>query len=230
LVFVFGAYSAWFANPYVNYLVTAGIMIAVSMFMYSFILRSSKNNVIFLLMFGLVLSGIIGSGTRYLQVIMNQSEFFHVQAATMVNVNNVNTNITSIAFPIMAAVVFLILWRHRRLDVMNLGPEQAKGLGIAYEREIRIHLILIAVGMSVATALIGSLTFLGLLAVNAAREILKTHKHLPLFIGSAMMAAFTLIAGQAVMELLQGAVPVTVIIHLVGCTYIFYLVIKENKA
>jgi iron complex transport system permease protein len=228
LVFFLGAYSVWFQNPYVNYFITAGVMILISMFMYGFILRSSKNNVIFLLMFGLVLSGIIGSGTRYLQVLMNQSEFFHVQAATMVNVNNINTNITNIAFPIMGVVVFLILWRHRRLDVMSLGAEQAKGLGIPYERELRLHLILIAVGMSVATALIGSLTFLGLLAVNAAREVLKTHKHLPLFIGSAMMAALTLIAGQAVMELLQGAVPVTVIINLVGCAYIFYLVLKEN--
>lgn len=230
LVFVFGAYSVWFQNPYVNYFVTAGIMITISMFMYSFILRSSKNNVIFLLMFGLILSGIIGSGTRYLQVIMNQSEFFHVQAATMVNVNNINTSIANIAFPIMAVVVALIVMRHRRLDVMSLGADQAKSLGIAYERELRLHLILIAVGMSIATALIGSLTFLGLLAVNAAREIMKTHKHLPLFIGSALMAALTLIAGQAVMELLQGAVPVTVIINLVGCAYIFYLVLKENKA
>ncbi|MCL2187203.1 MAG: iron chelate uptake ABC transporter family permease subunit [Defluviitaleaceae bacterium] len=229
LVFVFGAYSVWFQNPYVNYAITAGVMILTSFLMFSFILRSSKNNVIFLLMFGLVLSGIVGSGTRYLQVIMNQSEFFHVQAATMVNVNNINTNIANIAFPIMAIVVGAILWRHRRLDVMALGPDQAKGLGIPYERELRIHLILIAVGMSVATALIGSLTFLGLLAVNAAREVLKTHKHLPLFFGSSLMAILTLVAGQAVMELLQGAVPVTVIINLVGCTYIFYLVLKENK-
>ena len=229
IVFVFGAYSVWFQNPYINYAISAGTMIIISMFMYSFILRSNRNNIVFLLMFGLVLSGIIGSGTRYLQVIMNQSEFFHVQAATMVNVNNINTNITMIAFPIMAAVVIATLWRHRRFDVMSLGPDQAKGLGIAFEKELRLNLIIIAVGMSVATALIGSLTFLGLLAVNAAREVLKTHKHLPLFIGSSMMAALTLIAGQAVMELLEGAVPVTVIINLVGCTYIFYLVLKENR-
>jgi iron complex transport system permease protein len=127
------------------------------------------------------------------------------------------------------AVVVVTLLRHRKFNVMSLGPQQAKGLGVAYERELNINLILIAVGMSVATALIGPLTFLGLLAVNAARELLKTYKHMPLFIASSMIATFALVAGQGVMELLRGAVPVTVIINLVGCTYIFYLILKENR-
>ena len=229
LVFAFGAGSVLFADPYINYFITAGIMIVVSMVMFSFILRSGRNNIIFLLMFGLVLSGIIGSGTRYLQVIMNQSDFFQVQAATSVNINNMNTDIIGIAIPIMVVVVVATLWRHRRYDVMSLGPVQAKSLGIPYEREMTINLIIIAIGMSVATALIGSLTFLGLLAVNSAREIMKTHKHLPLFIASAMMAALALILGEAVRVFFEWAIPVTVIINLVGCVYVFYLILKENK-
>ena len=229
LVFAFGAQSVLFANAYVNYFVTAGIMVVISMLMFGFILRSGRNNIIFLLMFGLVLSGIIGSGTRYLQVIMNQSDFFQVQAATSVNINNMNTTIINIAIPIMAVVVIATLLRHRRYNVMSLGPAQAKSLGIHYERELTINLIIIAIGMSVATALIGSLTFLGLLAVNASREVLKTHKHLPLFIGSAMMAVLALILGEAVRVFFEWPIPVTVIINLVGCIYVFYLILKENK-
>jgi iron complex transport system permease protein len=229
LVFVFGAQSVLFADPYVNYFITAGIMVAVSMLMFGFILRSGRNNIIFLLMFGIVLSGIIGSGTRYLQVIMNQSDFYQVQAATSVNINNMNTTIINIALPVMAVVVAATLWRHRRYNVMSLGPVQSKSLGIHYEREMTINLVIIAIGMSVATALIGSLTFLGLLAVNAAREVMKTHKHMPLFIGSAMLAALALILGEAVRVFFELPIPVTVIINLVGCVYVFYLILKENK-
>jgi len=229
LVFIFGAAHVLFANPLVNYLVSAAIMIAISFFMFGFILRSSRNNIVFLLMFGLVLSGIISSGTRYLQIIMNQSDFFQVQAATSVNINNISADLVWYVLPIMAVVVVLTLMRHRKFNVMSLGSQQAKGLGVAYERELNINLILIAVGMSIATALIGPLTFLGLLAVNAARELLKTYKHMPLFTASALIAALALVGGQGVMELLRGAVPVTVIINLVGCTYIFYLILKENR-
>jgi len=229
LVFFFGAQHFLFSDPLINYLITAGIMVVVSMLMFGAILRNHRNNIVFLLMFGLVLSGIIGSATSYLQIIMNESDFFQVAAATSVNVNNMNTDIINLVIPIMAVVVALTLFRHRKYNVMTLGPQQAKGLGVAYERELKWNLVLIAVGMSVATALIGSLTFLGLLAVNAAREVMKTYKHLPLFIGSALMAALTLILGQGVTELLEGAIPVTAIVNLVGCSYIFFLILKENK-
>ena len=229
LVFLFSSMSKAFTNPYLNYLNVAGTMVTVSMMMYGSILRSNKNNLVFLLMFGLILSGIVRSGSTYLQVIMDVNDFNQVRAATSVTVNNMNTKIIFIALPLMVAVISIMLARHKIYDVMSLGPDNAKSLGIPYEKEMKFSLFLISVGMSVATALIGSLAFLGLLAVNIARELLKTYKHVYLFIGSAGLAALALIAGQAVVELLQGAVPVTVIIDLIGCSYMFYLILKENR-
>ncbi|NMA66308.1 MAG: iron chelate uptake ABC transporter family permease subunit [Clostridiaceae bacterium] len=229
LVFMFGSVSKVFTNPYLNYLIVAGTMIIISMLMYGFILRNNKNNLVFLLMFGLILSGIVRSGSTYLQVIMDTNDYNQVRAATSVTVNNMNTNIIFIALPIMLAVIAVILLRHKTYDVMSLGHDNAKSLGIPYEKEMKLNLFLISVGMSVTTALIGSLTFLGLLAVNIARELFKTHRHIYLFFGAAGLAALALIAGQALAELLQGAVPVTVIIDLVGCSYMFYLILKEDR-
>ena len=229
LVFAFGSESRLFMNPYWNYLISAGAMIAVSMLMYGFILRRNKNNVVFLLMFGLVLSGIVRNGARYLQIIMTERDFMQVQAATSVTVNNMNTKIIFLALPIMLVVIAALMRKHRVLDIMSLGGDNAKSLGVPYEKNVNSSLIIISLGMSVATALIGSLAFLGLLAVNIARELLRTHKHLPLFIVSSALAALTLILGQAVVELLQGAVPVTAIIDLTGCSYMFYLILKENR-
>jgi iron complex transport system permease protein len=229
IVFVFGASSSIFADPYLNYIFAAVAMVAVSTLMYGFILRRNKNNVVFLLMFGLVLSGILRSASRYLQTIMSVNDFYRVQAAASINVNNMNTNIITLAVPIMLAVIWVIFSQHRTYDVMSLGEDQSKSLGIRYELEVNVNLVLTAIGMSVATALIGSLTFLGLLSVNISRELLKTHRHLPLFSCSAALAAFTLIFAQGAVEFLQGAVPVTVIIDLVGCSYMFWLIMKENR-
>jgi iron complex transport system permease protein len=228
LVFMFGSVSTVFLNPYLNYVIVAGVMVAVSMLMYGFILRKSRSNVVFLLMFGLVLSGIVRSLSSYLQVIMDTNSFNQVRAATSVTINNMNTNIIMLALPVMAAVIALIVSRHKTYNVMALGRDNAKSLGVDYDREINRNLVLISVGMSVVTALIGSLAFLGLLVVNISREIFKTHKHLPLFIGSALLSALVLILGQAAVELLQGAIPVTAIIDLVGCSYMFFLILKEN--
>jgi len=229
IVFFLGARHVLFANPFINYALSAGIMVVVSMLMFGAIMRSHRNNIVFLLMFGLVLSSIVMSSSTYLRLLMTEGDFFQLMARTSVNVNNMNVTIVWITLPIMIGVCAATLFRHRRYNVMVLGSEQAKGLGIHYERELRMNLILIAIGMSAVTALIGPLTFLGLLAVNAAREVFKTYKHLPLFIGSAMMSAVVLIAGQGAMEMIMGAVPVTVFIDVVGCAYVFYLVLKENR-
>ena len=229
LVFMFGSVSNIFANPYLNYLVTTSIMIVISMLMFGFILRENKNNLIFLLMFGLVLSGVIRSGSTYLITIMDANDVIHVNAATSVNVNNMNTSIIFLAVPIILTLLLLILCRHKTYNVMSLGADNAKSLGVNYNKEVTWNLFLIALGMSIVTALIGPLAFLGLLAVNIAREMFKTHKHLPLFIGSSALAALALVLGQSVVELLQGSIPVMVIIDLVGCSYMFYLILKENR-
>ncbi|MCL1949525.1 MAG: iron chelate uptake ABC transporter family permease subunit [Turicibacter sp.] len=229
LVFLFGTTGTLFANPFINYLVSAGTMVTVSFFMYRAILRKSRDNTIFLLMFGLVLSGIVGNLARYLQTIMTMYEFNHVQAAVNVTVNNMNTRIIWLVMPLMALLCVAIIWRHRKYNVMVLGRDVARSLGINYERELHLNLIFIAIGMSLSTALIGSLTFLGLLAVNLSRMILKTHRHLPLFIASGLVAAVALVFGQTAVELLEGGLPVTVIINLVGCTYLFIYILRENK-
>lgn len=230
IVFLFGTTTDLFANPFLNYLVSAGTMVIVSFFMYRAILRKSRNNTIFLLMFGLVLSGIVSNGARYLQTIMTVYEFNHVQAATNVTVNNMNTRIIYLVVPLMVLLILAVLSRHRKYNVMTLGRDQAKGLGIDYEKELHLNLIFIAIGMSLATALIGSLTFLGLLAVNLSRMFLKTHKHLPLFLASGSVAAVALVLGQTTVELLEGGLPVTVIINLVGCTYLFLYILRENRS
>ena len=229
IVFVFGTTTELFTDPFINYLISAGVMVAISFFMYRAVLRRSKNNMVFLLMFGLVLSGILSNGARYLQTIMTVYEFNHVQAAINVTINNMNTSIIFMVVPLMVILSGVLLLRHRIYNVMTLGAQQAKGLGVDYERELHLNLILIAIGMSLSTALIGSLTFLGLLAVNFSRMILKTHRHLPLFLASGLVAALALVLGQTVVELLEGAIPVTVMINLVGCSYIFYYIIKDNK-
>jgi iron complex transport system permease protein len=229
IVFILGAESKLFVNPYVNYSITAGAMIAISMCMYGMVLRKRRNNIVFLLMLGIILSGILRSSASYLQVIMDANSYNQVRAATAVTVNNMNVGSIYLVAPIMLVVVAIVICRHRTYDVLSLGVANAKNLGVAYEREVNFNLFLIAIGMSVSTALIGSLTFLGLLAVNIAREIFKTHKHLIIFIGSSLVAVFALIFGQAVTELLQGAVPLTVIIDFIGCAYMFYLILKVNK-
>ncbi|MBS4534040.1 iron chelate uptake ABC transporter family permease subunit [Clostridium sp. D2Q-14] len=218
-----------FSNPYLNFLITTGMMMVISMLMYRIILRKNKNNIVFLLLFGLILSGMIRSFTNYIEVLLNPQEFQQLKAVTSVTITNMNTGIILLAAPVMLVLVFLFMRKSREYDVMLLSESNAKSLGVPYTKRLNTNLILIALAMAITTALIGPLTFLGLLAVNIARELFRTYKHSVLFIGSILIAILFLVLGQGIVELLRYATPVTVLIDLVGGVYMICLILKENK-
>lgn len=218
-----------FANPYYNFLVTTGVMLLISMLMYSVMLRKNKNNIVFLLLFGLILSSIVQSLTNYIEVLLDPQQFQQLKAVTTVSITNMNESIILLATPAMVVLTFLFVRRSREYDVMQLGESNAKSLGVPYTSRVNRTLILVALAMAVTTALIGPLTFLGLLAVNIARELFKTYKHSVLFFGSILVAVLFLVLGQSLVELLRYATPVTVLIDLIGGIYMIILILKEHK-
>lgn len=89
----------WFSNVYLNFIATTAVMIAVSMLMYGVMLRKDKNNIVFLLLFGMILSNIVQSFTNYIQVLLNPQEFQQLQAATTVSLANMNEKNRVICHP-----------------------------------------------------------------------------------------------------------------------------------
>ncbi len=224
-----GFMARLFANPYCNFFVTTGIMLAISMLMYGLMLRKDKNHIVFLLLFGLILSSIVQSFTNYIEVLLDPQQFQQLKAVTTVSVTNMNERVIVLAAPSMVLLTFLFVRQSREFDVMLLGENHAKSLGVPYSRRVNSTLLLIAFGMAVTTALIGPLTFLGLLAVNIARELFKTYRHSILFFGSILMSVLFLVLGQGIVELLRYAAPVTVLIDLAGGAYMIILIMKEHR-
>jgi iron complex transport system permease protein len=197
--------------------------------MYRMILRNNRNNIVFLLLVGMVLSTLSRSLASFLQTIMDPEEFQSLTIRTEVSISNMNTSIIWIAVPMMLIVLILIVKDLKTYDVMSLGESNAVGLGVSYAKKMNLALIYIALAMSVATALIGPLSFLGLIAVNAAREMLKTYRHLPLLILSSLIGIIFLVLGQAIIIETGYLTTVTVLISMVGGAYMIYLILKENR-
>ena len=92
-------------------------------------------------------------------------------------------------------------------------------------------LIVIAIFVSVATALVGPITFLGLLVVNLARELFKTYKHTYLMMGSMLLSVIALVGGEFIVEkVFTFSTTLSVIIDFAGGIYFIYLLLKENKS
>ncbi len=229
IVFFLSSTSPLIQNPFLNFLTATMIMVFISLVVYRFILRKNKNHIIFLLLVGLILSTLARTFANFLQSIMDPDEFQSVVINTEVTISNMNVSIILLAVPLMLCVIGLLMREFKYYDVMSLGESHAIGLGVPYHKKMNVSLVYIAIAISVSTALIGPISFLGLIVVNAAREMIKTYKHMPLMIVSSLLAISFMVFGQTIISLTGYQMTVTVLISLVGGVYMIYLILKENK-
>src|SRR5699024_8084953 len=112
-----------------------------------------------------------------------------------------------------------------------LGKDQATNLGVPYNYVVKRLLIIVAILISIATALIGPLTFLGLIVVNVAHEFMKTYRHAYIITASVLISIIAIVGGQFIVEkVFVFETTISVIINFVGGIYFIYLLLKENKS
>ncbi len=231
IIFVLGSRSLVMLSGEVNYLVSIGMMVIFSLVLYQWLFKSEGSNIYFLLLIGMILGTFFGSLTSFMQVLIDPNEFSLVQDRMFASINNVNTDLVYLSIVILMLVALYFARLYKYLDVLALGKDDAINLGVPYNYVVKRLLIIVAILISVATALIGPITFLGLLVVNVAYEFLKTYRHFYIIIGSMLISIIALLGGQFLVEkVFVFETTVSVIINFIGGIYFIYLLLKENKS
>ncbi|MCE4050647.1 iron chelate uptake ABC transporter family permease subunit [Bacillus sp. Au-Bac7] len=231
VVFFFGSQSLTMLNSNVNFLLSVGLMILFSVALYYLFFRKGSQNILLLLLIGIILGSFFSSLSSFMQMLIDPNEFLIVQDKMFASFNSVNTDILTICIVIIAVIAIYVSHYSKFFDVMSLGKEQAINLGIDYDRVVRNMLVVVAILVSVSTALVGPITFLGLLVVNLAREFLRTYKHSQLIAGSILLSIIALVGGLLIVErVFTFSTTISVIINFVGGIYFIYLLLKERRA
>lgn len=229
VVFLLGSSSVIISNGNVNFIITIISMLIFSSILYRFIFKNRSRNIFTLLLVGVVCGTLFESLTTFMQVLIDPVEFQMVQDKMQASFNNINTDLL-----FMSSIVIIICIGYaceylKILDVMALGRDVAINLGINYDKVVKKMLIIIVILTSVATALVGPITFLGLLVVNIARQITCNYKHSVLGIATILISIVSLVGAQLIIEqLMNFGVSVSIITNFIGGIYFIYLVMKER--
>ncbi|ELC8441489.1 iron chelate uptake ABC transporter family permease subunit [Clostridium perfringens] len=228
-VFIFGTSSIVMLNHKVNFGVSVLCMIFASLILYKFMFKKS-NNIYFLLLVGTVLGTLFKTLSTFMQVLIDPNEFEALQTSLYASFNNVNTDILFITIVIVLLIFAFMYDDIKKLDVLLLGRENAINLGINYDKLSKKILVVVAILVSVSTALVGPITFLGILIVNLSYEFFSTYKHSVLIAGASLMGIIALVGGQFIVErILNYTSTVSIIINFIGGAYFLYLLLKESK-
>ncbi len=230
IVFLLGSTTLTKMDNNVHFLMTVGLMVLFALLLYKFLFRRNDKNIYFLLLIGLIFGTFFESFSSFMQVLIDPNEFQIVQDRMFASFNNIKSDLLLVA-GILIAVVSLYFARFMKyLDVLALGREQAVNLGVDYDYVVKRLLVIVAILISISTALVGPITFLGLLVVNVTYEFLKTYRHSYLILGSIFISIVALVGGQLVVErIFTFSTTLSVILNFVGGVYFIYLLLKENR-
>lgn len=232
LIFVLGSTNMTVMNKNVNFLISVGLMVLFASLLYRLLFKKEGGqNIYFLLLVGIIFGTFFGSISSFMEVLIDPNEFMIVQDRMFASFNNVNTDLLVIAIVLIILTTIYFYRFTKYLDVMSLGREQAVNLGVDYDYVVKRLLIVVAILVSIATALVGPITFLGLLVANVAHEFMKTYQHKYLIISSILISIIALVGGQLIVErVFTFSTTLSVIINFVGGVYFIYLLLKENKS
>lgn len=231
IVFVFGSLNIALAGSNINFLFSAALMIIFSLFLFKMMFKREGTNLFFLLMVGMVFGTLFSSLSSFMQMVMDPNEFLIVQNKMFASFNNVQSSLLMISIIIVSVAIGCICKDFKKLDVMSLGKEQAVNLGINYDYMVKKILIIVSILVSVSTALVGPITFLGILVTNLAYQLVKDYRHSVIVPTAILLSLAALIGGQFLVErVFHFSTTVGVIINFIGGLYFIYILLKEERA
>ena len=230
VVFVAGSGSVLAVNANAAFAVDLILMGLSATVIYGYLFQKTHYNVLYVLLIGTVLTSFFGSIQSTLTRIMDPNEYDSLLTTLVASFSNVNGEIIAFALAVLAALVFVLRKDLALLDVITLGKAQAVNLGVDYDRCIRRLLLGVTLAIAVATAVVGPISFMGLIIANLSRQLLKTYRHSQLIAGSALFGMLILVAGQLIVEhVYTYAIPISVFITVGGGLYFLYLLLTKRR-
>ncbi|MCS4487090.1 iron chelate uptake ABC transporter family permease subunit [Staphylococcus americanisciuri] len=229
ILFVFGTGSVFITNLYLNFLLSLVAMVVFALLLFEGIFRVGQFSVYFILLIGVILGTFFRSLTGFLELLINPEDFLVVQSNMFANFDASNPRLVMVCGAVLVVLLIISFWMIPYMDVLLLGRAQAINLGIHYNQLTRLLLVLVALMVAIATSLVGPITFLGLLTVNLAHELMKTFEHKYMLPATMCISWISLFLAQWIVEnLFEATTQVSILINLIGGMYFIYLLMRRR--
>lgn len=213
-----------------SFVIQVAVMVMMSLILYGWLLSGKYGNLQLMLLVGIIIGVGLRSVSTFMRRLLSPSEFDVLQARLFGSVNNADADYFPIVIPMVLVVTVLLFINAKKLNVLSLGKDVSTSFGVNYQPSIIYTLILVAVLMSISTALIGPLTFYGFLVAILSYQAAPTYDHKYIFPMALAIGFFILTTAYFLMyHVFDSQGVVSVIIELFG-GILFLIVILRKRA
>ncbi|MFC5387390.1 iron chelate uptake ABC transporter family permease subunit [Aquamicrobium segne] len=227
LVFIFGAAGVSGFDKRLMFVAETGAMLLFASLLYRWLFATTARSLHLLLLVGIVFGVLFRSISGFLQRIIDPTEFLILQDRLFASFNSIDPVLLTLSAAILGACCTAIWWLLPKLDVLALGREHAIALGINHHLIVSGTLLLVILLVAISTALVGPVSFFGLLVANLAYLLMPTARHAVLLPTAALLAIIFLVGGQTILERVFGFdTALSVVIEFAGGIVFLLLVIR----
>ncbi|MDA3957062.1 iron ABC transporter permease [Oceanispirochaeta sp.] len=200
----------------------------LSVFLILMLGARNRNNMSSLLLGGIAFSAIAQAGVSILMMI-NREKIERIIFWTLGSFSAATPKKSLILFLILIPSVLFVLSRHRELNLLSLGHEEAHSLGINPEKVSFILLLVSCLMTAAIVSTCGIIGFAGLLIPHLMR-LISGPDHMRLTGLSLMGGALLMILSDLLARTLiaPAEIPVGVLTALMGGPFFLYLLHKNN--
>ncbi|MFD1551734.1 iron ABC transporter permease [Putridiphycobacter roseus] len=187
------------------------------------------NSTTHLLLTGIAINSLFLSGIGFLSYLARDPQARSITFWSLGSLSGANWHaVILVGFSTLLCILFALRYA-KQLNALMLGTTEAFHLGVNVKNlKIKIFLINVVL-VSVATAFVGIIGFVGLIVPHFVR-ILKGSDHRTLLIGSAVLGGFLLSVADVLARLLlaPAELPIGIVTTVVGAPVFVYLLRKNQ--
>lgn len=230
MVFFMGGQGMLSIGAYGMFALNTLILLIASFLLFGTLIFEQGRDLTRMILTGVILGTLFRSLTSFATRMIDPNEYAHTQIASYASFNSFDMDLLYIGVAIIIICLIFVWTIRHRLDVISLGYDVAINLGENVRGVQLLALAIIAILVSVSTALVGPIAFLGLLVVSIAHLLTPSPYHSTLLLSSGLISCIILVGGQTIMERVLGlSTPLAVVIDFVGGLVFLLLLLQRLK-
>ncbi|RRJ87261.1 enterobactin ABC transporter permease [Gulosibacter macacae] len=203
-------------------------MLVFSVLLYGWLL-SRNTRVTRLLLIGVVFGMLFRGISTFLQRMLDPDAFAVLQTRFFASFTDVPKELVLPAAALTVLGLLIAWFDRRRYDVMSLGVPIATNLGINPAMLRARTLGVVALLVSVSTALVGPVMFFGLIVAQLAYRAVRLSRHELLMPVASLVGVIALVGGQTLVQRVFGLdVALSMIIEFLGGLLFIALILRKK--
>lgn len=179
-----------------------------------------------LLLAGVILNAIFSAVIMFVTSIMDPNRSAGMMTWLMGNLSAPSYSALAIMTAYLMVGVFILFKQARVLNLLTLGEESARSLGVETERVKRLVYVVSALVTGAVVSVSGMIGFVGMVIPHAVRLVLGVDHRLLLPASAVVGGMFLLVADTTARTLLAPAeIPVGIVTALAGGPFFIYLLV-----